>query len=95
MAGMSPVDLFKKIYDNNIISFISTKKDHNFMVTNNQIETFQRFVLFTEYHQLPKKNYWSKAADLSTLLAKNYVRDYEIIFSFVKERNSSQKWHNF
>ncbi|KAI4462448.1 transposase is4 [Holotrichia oblita] len=90
LAGLNPFQIFEKLFDDQIITYITKEtqryaaqqNNHSFTVTNNEIKIFIGFLLFTGYHRLPReKLYWCTDEDLNIPLVRGSMsrnKYYEI-----------------
>jgi hypothetical protein len=75
LKDLSSVEIFQKLFDDEIIKYLVAeskryalqKNNHNFIVTDNEIKNFIGILLFSGYHKLPRERlYWSLDEDLGT-----------------------------
>ncbi|KAI4462446.1 transposase is4 [Holotrichia oblita] len=90
LAGLNPFQIFEKLFDDEIITYITKEtqryaaqqNNHSFTVTNNEIKIFIGFLLFTGYHRLLReKLYWCTDEDLNIPLVRGSMsrnKYYEI-----------------
>ncbi|KAB0792570.1 hypothetical protein PPYR_14529 [Photinus pyralis] len=73
LEGRSPVEIFKKFIDKDVIDHIvfqsnlyaQQKNDHRFMFSESDMKIFLGFLLLTGYHSVPRESmYWSLDEDL-------------------------------
>lgn len=90
LAGLNPVEVFEKLFDEEIVNLLTEetrryatqKNNHSFSITSNDIKIFIGFLLFTGYHRLPReKLYWCVDEDLNVPIVSNSMsrnKYYEI-----------------
>lgn len=80
LKNLSPVEVFEKIFDEEIVKFIvqesnryaSQNNNHGFTVTENEIKVFIAILLISGYHHLPRERlYWSNDEDLRVPIVSN------------------------
>nr|CAH7746139.1 unnamed protein product [Callosobruchus chinensis] len=80
LENLSPVDIFEKLFDNDIYNHISQetniyssqKNKHDFFVSRDDLKIFVGILLLTGYHKLPsERNYWSLDDDLKVPIVEN------------------------
>ncbi|KAI4469432.1 transposase is4 [Holotrichia oblita] len=90
LAVLNPFQIVEKLFDDEIITYITKEtqryaaqqNNHSFTVTNNEIKIFIGFLLFTGYHRLQReKLYWCTDEDLNIPLVRGSMsrnKYYEI-----------------
>ncbi|CAG4964780.1 unnamed protein product [Parnassius apollo] len=82
LKDCSPVMLFEKIFDDNVMSLIvkysmkyaGQHNRHSFEIDKPELRTFLAILCFTGYHELPSERaYWSLDEDLGVPLIANCI----------------------